>query len=262
MQLYPLYIISLLALLPHFHDHLTEASYAVPDYKGETMQYQLKYGIFTIGYATISFLDVPGECGVHISAEAHSTGLIKLIKEIDYRFEACMDPATGLPRSATRSLRDGNYSVYNELIFDQHSRSDSAIIYSQLSGKHVVQKNIYDILTGFFHFRKNQMQECRAEGDSVVVRTYFTDMLWDLNIRYGGEEPINTKYGRIDCIEYKPETVIGRYFRHNDDMLVWFTRDEISIPVKIKLNLIIGSLKGDLVAYQNPKNFAAHQIIK
>ena len=106
------------------------------------------------------------------------------------------------------------------------------------------------------------MQSWKSPGDSVVIKTYFTDMLWDLNIRYGGEETITTKYGKIDCIEFKPETIIGRYFRHNDDMSVWFTRDASSIPVKIKLNLIIGSLYGDLVGYQNPKNYSAHLIIK
>lgn len=88
----------------------------------------------------------------------------------------------------------------------------------------------------------------------VVIKTFFTDELWDLRIRYAGEETIKTKYGRLACHKYNPVTVVGRYFRHDDDMDVWFTKDEIPIPVKIRLNLKIGAINGELAAYQKPKN--------
>jgi len=262
MHLFQLFIISLLSALPLVNDSHYERTYDVPDFNGETMQYQLKYGIFHIGYATISFLEAEDTCGIHILSEARSTGLAKLIKNVDYRYEACMDPSSGLPNSALRNLRDGRYTMYNELVFDQHSRPDSAIVYSLNSGKNVVRKEIHDILTGFFHFRENKIHECRSPGDSVVIKTFFTDELWDLNIRYSEEETINTNYGQINCIKFLPETVVGRYFRTNDAMSVWFTKDDFSIPVKIKLNLIIGALHADLVAYKNPKNRPAHLVIR
>ena len=262
MHFYQLYIISLFAALPHLNSLPDEKVNIVPDYSGEILQYQLKYGIFHIGYATISFLEAEDTCGIHILSEARSTGLAKLIKNVDYRYEACMDQSTGLPNSALRNLRDGRYTVYNELVFDQHSRPDSAIVYSLNSGKNIVQKGIHDILTGFFHFREDQIHECRSPGDSVVIKTFFTDELWDLNIRYSEEESISTNYGQIDCIKFLPETVVGRYFRTNDAMSVWFTKDDFSIPVKIKLNLIIGALHADLVAYKNPKNRPPHLVIR
>lgn len=124
---------------------------------------KVKYGIFNIGFASISCLEDPTGCGYNIQAEAQSSGWVKIFRNLNYHFECCMDLATGLPISAIRSLRDGRYNLYNELIFDQYSRIDSAIVFSQMSGKHVVSKNIYDILTGFYHFRMNFSLKVRVE---------------------------------------------------------------------------------------------------
>lgn len=121
-----------------------------------------------------------------------------------------------------------------------------------MSGEHIVSRSIYDILTGFFHFRKNFLKESASSGEEVVINTYFTDELWDLRIRYAGEEIIHTDYGQIECYKFNPVTVVGRFFRHDDDMSLWFTKDEISIPLKVELNLILGSIKGEVSEYQKP----------
>ena len=231
-----------------------DKSFEVPDFCGETMHYRLKYGIFNIGFASISCLEDSMECGANIKAEAHSSGWVKIFKDLDYRFECCMDLATGLPNSSIRNLRDGRYNHYNKLIFDQYSRNDSAIVFSQISGKHVVQKNIHDILTGFYHFRENFISESVNNGEDVVIKTFFMGKIWDLRIRYSGEEIINTKYGQLACHKFNPVTVIGRYFHNDDDMSIWFSKDSIPIPVKIRLNLKIGSINSELVEYKKPKH--------
>ena len=129
-------------------------SFDVPDYSGEIIIYNLKYGIFHIGVASISFLTDSSSNSILIIAKAKTTGWIRIFKDLSYVFESSMNPYTGLPNRAVRNLKDGKYEVYNELIFDRHSHEDSTVIISQLSGTHVVPKGIYDILTGFFHFRK------------------------------------------------------------------------------------------------------------
>ena len=229
-----------------------DTSFEVLDYSGETIHYRLKYGIFNIGFASISCLKDSSGSICNIKAEAQSSGWVKIFKKLDYRFECCMDLTTGLPNSAIRSLRDGRYNLYNEVIFDRHSRIDSTIALSQMSGKHTVSKNIYDILTGFYHFRQNFLKSSTINREDVVINTFFTDELWDLKIRYTGEETIKTSVGELECYKFSPITVIGRYFRNDDDMSVWFTKDEISFPVKIQLNLKIGSIYTELLEYQKP----------
>jgi hypothetical protein len=225
-----------------------------PDFVGETMHYSLKYGIFNIGVASISCLEDQAGCGYIIKAEAQSTGLLKIFRNLNYRFECCMDPATGLPKSAVMDLKDRNHTAYNKVLFDHDSRSDSSIIISQTTGKHVVPKNIHDLLTGYYHFRKNFLIESVNNGHPVVIQTFLADMLWDLKMTYIGGETINTMYGQLSCLRFTSSTVVGRFFRNDDDMTVWFTKDEIPIPVKIRLNLRLGSIKGELDKYQRAKH--------
>ena len=233
--------------------HTPDECYKVPDYCGEIMQYNVSYGILNIGRATISFTDDSLGHGYHIKAEAKSTGIARFFKSIDYCFECCMDTITGLPINATMSLADRRCHVYNETIFDHHSREDSSIVYSQMSGMHVVPKDIFDLLTAYFCFRQNYIPLSVKTGQDAVIKIYITDIIWDLRIRYVGRETIKTQYGKIECLKYIPSTVAGNFFKNEDDMTIWFTDDANHIPVRLRLNLIVGSVNGDLVEYQKPK---------
>ena len=122
-----------------------------------------------------------------------------------------------------------------------------------MSGMHVVPKDIYDLLTAYFGFRKNYIPLSVKTSQDAVIKIYIADTLWDLRIRYTGRETIKTQYGKIECQKYIPSTVAGNFFKNEDDMTIWFTDDTNHIPVRLRLNLIVGSVTGDLVKYQKPK---------
>jgi len=151
-------------------------------------------------------------------------------------------------------LRDRNHTVSNKVIFDHYSRSDSTVIISEATGKHVVPKDMHDLLTGYYHFRKNYLMESVNNRLPVVIQTYLADMLWDLKMTYTGRETIQTMHGNQTCYRFTSSTVVGRFFRNDDDMTVWFTKEEIPVPVRVKMNLKLGSLKGELDHYQMPLN--------
>jgi len=225
----------------------------VSDYENEAMHYRINYGIFHIGEAEILFSDSTN-CGDYIiKAEARSTGLITLVKRLNYIYESCMNTRTGLPLRFKMDLTDNRNYYFNEMVFDRNSRDDSTIVRSHLSGSHVVSKDIHDILTGFYHFRQNYISEVIKDGKDVIIETYFSDEVWNLHIRYAGKESLNTRFGKVNCLKFKPVTIIGDFFKNDDDMTVWFTDDENHIPVRIKLNLTIGAIDGYLVDYQKLK---------
>lgn len=230
-----------------------DESKRVPDYGGEIMHYTIRYGIINVGEAIISFGSDSTSCGSNIKAEARSTGIARFFKSVNYCFESCMDSVTGLPNHSSMSLIDKRCEVQSELVFDQDSREDSSIVHSEISGMHVVPKNIHDLLTAYYCFRENHISESVNTGEDIVIKIFIADILWDLKIKYVGKETIKTKYGKIECLKYNPSTVAGNFFKNEDDMIVWFTDDPDHIPVRIELNMIIGSMNADLVAYQEPK---------
>lgn len=224
----------------------------IPDFRQEIMRYNLKYSIFNVGEAYIEFKTNENCDGAWLNAEARSSGLLKFIKDVHYKFESCMDTLTGLPSVASRIIREDDFENLNEVQYFHKLRADSSIIYSLETDSVVVPKNILDILTGFYHFRANNITDNIQEGHIDTVTTYFIDEVWDLIIRFAGEETINTKYGPVKCYKYMPVTQVGRYFKTEDDLSIWVTATGKHIPVKLQVELKLGSFIAELESYYSP----------
>jgi hypothetical protein len=225
----------------------------VPYYPNETADFSLYYGIFKIGEAHLGF-GYDKKCpGAHIVAYAKSIGLFKIIKNIHFRYECCMDTATGLPVSDSRILIEGDYVDISTVYYDHSSRKDSSLVYSKKTGTVVVPKNTYDLLSGFYNYRKNYLSDNLPLNYSVTTTTFFIDEIWDLTIRYCGKETINTKYGPMECLLVKPVTIIGYFFRTSDAMSIWITNNGKYIPVKFSVDLKIGTLYGNITDYKKPQ---------
>jgi hypothetical protein len=164
-----------------------------------------------------------------------------------------MDPNTGLPVTSTRKIREGDYTNNNIVFYFHTLREDSSIVYSETIDSVVVPKNIYDILTGFFHFRSNYLIPNLPGFSTVVIKTFFVDEIWDLTIRYAGKETIETIYGKKECLKLMPVTEVGQFFKTQNDMTIWVTNDKRMIPIKIHLDLKVGSLTAELKSYKPPK---------
>ena len=59
-----------------------------------------------------------------------------IFKVVDI-YESFMDPVTELPVKSIRNIREGRYRKYNVVLFDHHTRADSTILNSDLTGIHI-----------------------------------------------------------------------------------------------------------------------------
>jgi hypothetical protein len=56
--------------------------------------------------------------------------------------------------------------------------------------------------------------------------------------------------------------VVDRVFKSTDAMTVWVTDDENKVPIRIQTEIRVGSLKVDLVKYQNLRNPMTSMVAK
>jgi hypothetical protein len=237
------------------YSYSEKASSEITNFQGETVDYSLKYGIFKVGEAHLEFSFDQKCSGALIQASAKSSGLLELFKDIYFRYECCIDTLTGLPISDSRILIEGDYVDINTVYYDHVSRKDSSLIYSKKTDTLVVPKNIYDLLSGFYHYRKNYLGDNLPFNHTVTTTTFFIDEPWDLTIRYCGKDIINTNYGTIECLKVKPVTIIGHFFRTTDAMTIWFANRGEYIPVKFSIDLKLGTLYGNIT------DFKSHNVI-
>ena len=65
-----------------------------------------------------------------------------------------------------------------------------------------------------------------------------------------GEEFVETKFGKILSLKFKPYVKAGRIFDEKESVTIWITKDKNKIPVKLKADLAVGSLVARLDAFK------------
>ena len=91
------------------------------------------------------------------------------------------------------------------------------------------------------------------KGDAIDVITFFGDEIFPFKIRYTGKEEIKTKFGRIMCFRFDPVVEPGRIFKSEDDMTMWISDDKNLIPVLVKFDMLVGSIKCELDGFSHLK---------
>ena len=224
---------------------------------GEKIQYLVRYGVVNGGVATLQIKEgtYKGTPVWHAKISGHTTGLADAVYKVRDTYESYMDPTTDLPLFSIRNISEGRYRKYNEVAFDRVSRSDSVVILSDLSGKHVGPEGILDILSCFYWFRKHHLasRDTLVPGDTFTMTTWFADELYPIILRYKSTETVRIKGGKILCHRFHPVTEVGRVFKTEEDMVMWFTADENFLPVKVRFDIFVGSFYIDLISCEGLK---------
>jgi hypothetical protein len=229
-------------------------SQAVSYTAGEKFAYTVQYGLITGGRATIELTSetMDGKEVWHSRLMAKTTGIADAFFKVIDIYESYMDPSTELPVKSVRNIHEGRYRKYNEVLFDQQTRPDSAILTSDLTGIHITQMGIHDIISCFYYFRNHilPVDSNLVKGKLTTVITWFTDELYPIRLRYIGTEDVKTKVGRINCYKFNPVTETGRLFKTEEDVSFWFSADKNFVPVKIRFNIFVGAFSIEMTSYE------------
>jgi len=215
---------------------------------GEKIKYELYYGPITGGYTTgtIKSERIENKEVFHANMIAQSSGLADLLYSIKDIYESYFDAVTGLPYSSVRNVQEGSYKQLINVQFD-HIKNQ---LISSKSGLHKVPPSTHDILSAFYALRSLNYSTLK-DGEVILFQTYFGDEMFQLKIRFRGKDVVKTGLGKISCYRFAPVTEVGRAFASEDDMTIWISDDENHVPIRVKMNLRVGSIKCDLIEYSN-----------
>lgn len=215
---------------------------------GEELFYSMRYGPIHGGNASIqlNLTHLNNKPVYHARAEAKSVGITDLFFKIEDVYESYFDPVTCLPYKAIRDVSEGSYKYYNEVYFDR----DKNLVISQKGGKISVPKGILDMVSSLYYVRNLKLDTLK-KGDVIQITTYFGGDIFPFPLRYRGKENVKTSLGKFYCYRFDPVVEVGRIFSSPDDMSVWISADKNCVPIRVKFDLIVGSVCCDLVQYKN-----------
>ena len=200
---------------------------------GERIDYAVGYSVIGIyvnaGSASFTTARTPGNNSeiYHLVGEGATNSKYDWIFKVRDRYESYFDAGTMQPVRSIRSVNEGKYKKYEEVVFD--AKNNTA---TNKKGVHKVPQNIQDVISAVY---------CGSE-------------VYNIYIRYAGKETVKTKYGNVRTIILKPLLLKGDTFKGGEGMTVWVTDDNNHVPVKIESKLSVGSIKVDLANYQNLKH--------
>jgi hypothetical protein len=225
-----------------------------PYQAGEKVSYIIRYGLINGGIASLELKKdtFAGKEVLHSLFIAQTTGIVDALFKVRDKFESYINPATELPVKSIRDVSEGRYKRYNVVLFDHKTRQDSAILNSDLTGIHITQQGIHDILSCFYYFRKQYLANNHEfkKGEITTITTWFTDELYAIRLKYLGTDEVRTKVGKIKCYKFNPVTEKGRLFKTEEDVSFWFSADNNYIPVKARMDMMVGGFTVELSRYE------------
>ena len=118
-----------------------------------------------------------------------------------------------------------------------------------------VDTSIQDLLSAAYHLRNRYEIDDFEVGQSINMDMLFDDDgIFKFKLKFLGKEVLRTKFGKVECLKFRPLVQSGRVFKEKESVTLWVSNDLNKIPVRIKADLAVGSLKADLDAFNGLRN--------
>lgn len=225
---------------------------------GEWLKFRIHYGIFNASFATLKLeskkLDtIPV---YHVIGKGRTTGLARVFFKVDDRYESYFGRKDNKPYKFIRKIDEGGYTKDIEIDFDYNK--DNALLTDKKNKKKFnfeINDDVQDLLSAAYHLRSNYNVEDLKIGESIVMdMLYDDDGVYQFKLKYLGKEVVKTKYGKVECLKFRPYVQNGRVFKEQESLTLWVSNDLNKIPIRIKADLAVGSIKADLDGYNGLKN--------
>jgi hypothetical protein len=222
---------------------------------GEQLVYRIHYGFIDAGIATIKVQDslfpLMGKKAYHIVGTGISTGIVNTVFHVEDKYETYMDAQALCPLMFIRRVNEGGFKINQDQLYDQQYH-----IVNSNGKKYCVKPYVQDMLSAFYFARTfDYSNEKPGKVDSVL--TFVDNEIWNLKIKFVRRDTIESDVGKIACMVFEPMVEKGRIFKHNDDLQVWISDDKNHIPIRAQANILVGSIKMDIMSWSGLLNQTA-----
>lgn len=225
---------------------------------GEWFKFRMSYSNWLkAGEATLTVKEtkLKNKEVYHVVGKGKTTGMIKWFFKVKDRYESFFDKKTILPYKFIRDINEGGHTKDIEIEFDQ--RNHKAHVNDKKHNKQTVidtKPNIQDMVSTYYYLRNKIDINTLKIGDEIKTYMFFDEENYGFKLKYLGEEIITTKFGRVKTLKFRPYVMAGRVFKEEESLTLWVSKDKNKVPLRIKADLAVGSLRSDLEAFKGLKH--------
>jgi hypothetical protein len=221
--------------------------------RGEMLKFRMHYGIIDAGVATLGITDeakeVAGRKTYHMVGIGESKGAFDFFYKVRDRYETYIDEKAMVPWIFLRHVNEGGYKIDQSYVFNHYSEKVN------VGGNEMydIQPNIQDMLSSFYAARNLDLGGIQP-GETFSINCFMDKEVWPMKVKFIGRETIKTDLGTFKCLKYRPVVQKGRVFKHEEDVNIWITDDKNHIPVLGQADVLVGSIKAELMQFKGLAN--------
>ena len=219
---------------------------------GETVDYDISWGIFTVGRATAraEWLERDGRRLLALTVEGRSNGIVEKLYPVDLFLQTILEPVSFLPLTYEKKSREGRHRYHELTTFDHAAKKGHWR--SLLSDKHKdfdIGAETRDLLGLMYWIRKEPVRADEVRNYTVMA----DEKMYELILAAGRKEPVTLSgYGKVPCIKMEPKGKFNGMFVRKGRMWVWVSDDQRYTVCRVAASVPVASIKIMLTRVRGP----------
>lgn len=224
---------------------------------GEFFLFNVSYGFINAGKATLELSEsrLNDKKVFFAKGYGYTTGLSKMFFKVEDHYHSYFDKNSGEPYQSVRDIYEGGYEKKQHTYFD-NTKNTAVLKDLKKKSEQVfhVPNQIQDVVSAFYYLRNHPGIDTIKEGQTLVINMFFDDEVINFKLKFSHREVLKTKVGKVATMVFKPYVLKGRVFKESESLTMWVSDDLNKIPLRIKADLLVGSIKADLESYKGLKH--------
>ena len=213
----------------------------VPFGDGEMLNYAIKWGFITAGYADLSVQpEIWNDQKVyHIISTARTNKFMDALYKVRDKNESIVSREPFCSLKFIKDLNEGKYRDQEEVIFNQTAGKS---IYPNGEEIDMVTGTV-DVLAALYYVRILDLQI----GKELTVPSCNNKKNYQLVVKVVRREKIKVAAGEFDTIMVEPKLMQAGIFMNKGRLFVYLTDDRRRIPVLLRSKIAVGSISAELI---------------
>jgi hypothetical protein len=221
---------------------------------GEKLTFRVFYnmGFVWINAGNVHFTtnleELNGKKVYHITGAGKTAKSYEWVYKVRDKYETFIEKETMLPVKFLRNVNEGGFKIRQDVTMNHNKH-----LATSNEKAYTIPKCTQDVLSAIF-FARNIDYSKYEPGDKIPFNMFLDDKVYSLYIKFVGKEKVVTKMGVFNAIKIVPLLIEGTIFKGGEKMTVWVTDDENHLPLRIESPILAGSIKVDLIDFENLRN--------
>jgi hypothetical protein len=210
---------------------------------GETLEYNVKWGVFTVGEATAAaaWTNRDGRRLLTLTVEGKSNGIVEKLYPVELYMQTVLDPSDFLPLTFYKRTREGKRRYEEITAFDHVSLKGYWRSLLKDKEKHFdIYEDTRDLLGLMYWIRKEPIGPKETRHYNVMTDEKMYEMVVEAEKT---DRVALENYGKISAVKMEPKGKFNGMFVRKGRMWVWVSMDPRCVIVRAAASVPVASIK-------------------